>query len=82
MLQLDLPQTIEELPESVHEELLTKVAYKGIIEQRYICSQLPEGSKALGFTTACLLPISYLSQLPKTQYNSMKPSYSTTLPPT
>ena len=49
-----LPQTIEELPETVHKEFLdlAEVAYRGTIEQQYIFHQLPEGLKALGFTTA------------------------------
>ena len=49
-----LPKTIEELPETVLKEFLdlAEVAYKGIIEQHYTFHQLPEGSKALGFTTA------------------------------
>ena len=49
-----LPKTIEELPKTVLKEFLdlAKVAYRGTIEQQYIFHQLPEGSKALGFTTA------------------------------
>ena len=48
-----LPQIIEELPETVYKEFLdlAAVAYRGTIEQQYIFHQLPEGSKALGFTT-------------------------------
>ena len=48
-----LPKTIEELPETVLKEFLdlAEVAYKGTIEQQYIFHQLPECSKALGFTT-------------------------------
>ena len=49
-----LPQTIEELPKTVRKEFLdlAEVAYRGTIEQQCVFHQLPEGSKALGFTTA------------------------------
>ena len=49
-----LPQTIEDLPESVYQQFLelAKVAYEGTIGQQLVFQKLPEGSKPLGFTTA------------------------------
>ena len=49
-----LPQTIEDLPESVHQQFLdlAEVAYEGTIGQRLVFQKFPEGSKLLGFTTA------------------------------
>ena len=49
-----LPQTIEDLPESVYQQFLdlAEVAYEGTIGQQLVFQKLPEGSKPLGFTTA------------------------------
>ena len=49
-----LPQTIEDLPDSVYQQFLdlAEVAYEGTIGQRLVFQKLPEGSKPLGFTTA------------------------------
>ena len=49
-----LPQTIEDIPESVYQQFLdlAEVAYEGTIGQRLVFQKLPEGSKPLGFTTA------------------------------
>ena len=49
-----LPQTIYDLPDSVHQQFLdlAEVAYEGTIGQQLVFQKLPEDSKSLGLTTA------------------------------
>ena len=50
----DLPNAIEDFPKQILTPFLAlvEVAYKGTLQQQLVFSRLPEGSKALGFTTA------------------------------
>jgi len=50
----DLPNAIEDFPKQILTPFLAlvEVAYEGTLQQQLVFSRLPEGSKALGFTTA------------------------------
>ena len=49
-----LPDTLRDLPQQAYQPLieLTEIAFNGVLEQELVFKNLPEGSKALGFTTA------------------------------
>ena len=49
-----LPDTLCKLPQQVYQHLieLAEIAFNGVLEQQLVFTNLPEGSKALGFTTA------------------------------